>query len=170
MNSLNEAFFNRDVLDVAPDLIGKVLVRKFESGVQERYTITETEAYRGEKDLACHASKGRTKRTEIMYHRGGVVYVYFIYGMYWLFNIVTSEKDYPAAVLIRGIEGCNGPGRLGRKLQIDFSFYGENLNNSQRIWVEDGEKCDYSSSERIGIGNSGIWQTMPWRYVINKEL
>ena len=78
---LTNDFFGRDVLEVAPELIGKVLVRKFENGNTIRFTINETEAYRGEEDLACHASKGRTPRTEVMYRQGGLIYVYFIYGM-----------------------------------------------------------------------------------------
>ena len=89
MNRLKRDFFSRDVLEVAPELLGKNLVRKVEGQI-EKYLITEVEAYRGEKDLACHASKGRTPRTEIMYHNGGLVYVYLIYGMYWMLNIVTS--------------------------------------------------------------------------------
>lgn len=165
MHKLNPSFFTRDVLEVAPLLIGKILVRHFDSGIQKRYIITETEAYRGEEDLACHASKGRTKRTEIMYHEGGKVYVYLIYGMYWLLNFVTSEKNYPAAVLIRGIEGFPGPGRVGRELQLDDSFYGENINNSERIWLEDeGFSLQYVTSERIGVGYSGEWAKKRWRF------
>jgi len=87
---LSPDFFLRDVLEVAPALIGKLLVRQFDDGRIERYRITEVEAYRGAEDLACHASKGRTPRTEIMFQEGGTVYVYLIYGMYWLLNLVTG--------------------------------------------------------------------------------
>jgi DNA-3-methyladenine glycosylase len=167
---LTTAFFNRDVLHVAPELIGKVLVRKFDNGEEKRYIITETEAYRGEEDLACHASKGRTKRTEIMYNRGGTVYVYFIYGMYWLLNFVTSEKDFPAAVLIRGLEGISGPGRIGKQLQLDGSFYGEDLSSSTRLWVEDaGLSPEINFSTRIGVAYAGdVWSNKPWRYILHK--
>jgi len=77
-------FYNRDVLDVAPELVGKTLVRSFENNSIQHFTITEVEAYRGIEDLACHASKGRTLRTEVMFQHGGLVYVYLIYGMYWM--------------------------------------------------------------------------------------
>src|SRR5512145_53559 len=92
---LDSNFFSRDVLAVAPELVGKVLVRSFENGLVERFIITEVEAYRGAEDLACHASKGRTPRTEVMYHHGGLVYVYLIYGMYWMLNFVTGEPNNP---------------------------------------------------------------------------
>ena len=86
---LSSSFFQREVTRVAPELLGKTLVRKFDDGSIRRYTITETEAYRGGDDKACHANKGKTARTEVMFHEGGLVYVYLIYGMYWLLNIVT---------------------------------------------------------------------------------
>ncbi|HPR61825.1 MAG TPA: DNA-3-methyladenine glycosylase, partial [Prolixibacteraceae bacterium] len=120
MNSLRlgSKFFMGDAVDIAQKLIGKTLVRRFDNGNLLRLAITETEAYRGEEDLACHASKGRTLRTEVMYWQGGVVYVYLIYGIYWMLNFVTSEQDFPAAVLVRGLEGINGPGRVGKALQL----------------------------------------------------
>ncbi len=169
-NRLTNAFFNRDALLVAPELIGKTLVRKFDDGQEIRFIITETEAYRGEEDLACHASKGRTKRTEIMYSQGGTVYVYLIYGMHWLLNFVTSEKDYPAAVLIRGLDGISGPGRIGKQLQLDGSFYGENLSLSTRLWVENNDVVHkISVSTRIGVAYAGdVWSNKPWRYILHK--
>ena len=164
---LDESFFARDVLEVAPELIGKILVRKFSSGETSYYRITETEAYNGESDLACHASKGRTKRTEVMYHKGGKVYVYLIYGMYWLLNFVTSDEQYPAAVLIRGIKGFSGPGRVGRALQLDQSFYGEDLGTSTRIWIEDdGQHFTTLTSKRIGVDYAGEWANKLWRFKI----
>lgn len=142
------------------------IVRQFENGQIKRYRITETEAYRGEDDLACHASKGRTPRTEIMYHSGGHVYVYLIYGMYWMLNFVTSEANYPAAVLIRGIDNISGPGRVGRELELDSTFYGEDLNSSSRIWLEDeGVQTVFSTSQRIGVDYAGEWAQRPWRFV-----
>jgi DNA-3-methyladenine glycosylase len=164
---LDISFFQRDVLDVAPDLIGKILVRKFENGEIKRYRITETEAYRGEEDIACHASKGRTLRTEVMYHEGGKVYVYLIYGMYWMLNLVTGEPGNPCAVLIRGIEGFYGPGKVGRELELNKTFYGEEVTDSKRIWIEnDGIEPSYMVSKRIGVDYAGEeWAEKPWRFI-----
>jgi DNA-3-methyladenine glycosylase len=157
----------RDVLEVAPDLLGKYLVIK--NGVHNQsYMITEVEAYRGSEDLACHASKGRTARTEIMYHEGGKLYVYLIYGMYWMLNIVTGLENNPQAVLIRGVENFSGPGRVSKKLGIDKSFYGENLIDSNRIWVTDNHlQINYKTAARIGIDYAGeYWKNLHWRYFI----
>lgn len=165
MSRLNRSFFTRDVLDVAPELLGKILI--VNKNAQElRYIITEVEAYRGEKDLACHASKGRTTRTEIMYHPGGYIYVYLIYGMYWMLNFVTGKAGNPQAVLIRGIDGFNGPGRLTKQLSIDKSFYGENLCESERIWLEYRKPIkDFTATPRIGIEYAGEpWISKPWRF------
>lgn len=100
MNKLPAAFFRRPVLTVAPELLGKYLVRRFEDGTELRFRITEVEAYGGEEDKACHASKGRTKRTEVMYHEGEEIYVFLIYGVYWMLNIVTGKENEPEAILI----------------------------------------------------------------------
>ena len=100
---LSGDFFLRDVLEVAPELIGKILVRQYDGSMILRRRIVDVEAYRGREDLACHASKGRTDRTEVMFRTGGLLYVYLIYGMYWMLNIVTGAKDDPQAVLIRGL-------------------------------------------------------------------
>jgi DNA-3-methyladenine glycosylase len=164
---LGSDFYIRDVLEVAPDLIGKELVRIYSDGEIKRYMITEVEAYRGEEDMACHAAKGRTSRTEIMYHEGGCLYVYLIYGMYWMLNIVSSVKNVPQAVLIRGVEGISGPGKLTRKLQIDKSFNGESLTGSERIWVEDtGKNVEYITTPRINIDYAGeTWAGKMWRFV-----
>ncbi len=159
-------FFIADVLDVAPVLPGKMLaVRVPDNGIL-RLRITEVEAYRGIEDKACHACKGRTNRTEIMFHEGGRLYVYFIYGMYWLMNIVTGGEDEPQAVLIRGVENYPGPGRLTKALGIDKSYYGEDLVTSERIWVEDdGFTPVIKSGPRIGIEYAGdFWKSRPWRY------
>ncbi len=161
-------FYRRDVLEVAPDLLGKYIVRLSSEGMQTRWLITETEAYRGEEDLACHASKGRTVRTEMMYCSGGVLYIYLIYGMYWMMNVVTSTENNPQAVLIRGVEELDGPGKLTRKLGIDKTFNGEDLVKSGRIWVEASTlKPGYKATPRIGIEYAGEWKNKPWRYVIS---
>ena len=169
---LSRDFFIRDVLQVAPELIGKILVVCRENNSYGRFVITETEAYRGKEDEACHASKGRTPRTEVMYHEGGKIYVYFVYGMYWMLNFVAGEKDNPQAALIRGIEGFSGPGRVTKALNIDRSYYGEDLTNSKRIWVEDaGIKPVIKTGPRIGINYAGeIWKNKPWRYIIDFKI
>ncbi len=171
MNRLQRDFFTCDVLKVAPELLGKNLVRKVDNQI-EKYLITEVEAYRGEKDLACHASKGRTPRTEIMYHNGGLVYVYLIYGMYWMLNVVTSVNEIPQAVLIRGIKGFEGPGKLTKKLNIDKSFYGEDLVNSNRIWIENNEDLEdikYKTTPRIGIDYAVEWKHKLWRFILSEK-
>ena len=164
---LTRNFFTRDVLIVASELLGKILVCRAGEELF-RYRVTETEAYRGVEDLACHASKGRTARTEAMFHTGGVLYVYFIYGMYWMLNIVTGEENEPQAVLIRGLEGLYGPGRLTRKLQIDKSYYDEDLTVSNRIWIEnDGFRPHYQTGKRIGVDYAEEWKDKPWRFYVS---
>lgn len=165
---LQKSFFRRNVLEVAPELLGKILVRQFPDRTVARYTITETEAYSGDGDLACHASKGKTPRTEVMFREGGLVYVYLIYGMYWMLNFVTGKEGEASAVLIRGLEGISGPGKVGKALQLDRSFYGENLETSNRIWVEDTENHpDFIATPRIGIDYAGEpWVSKPWRFIV----
>lgn len=163
---LASGFFERDVLQVAPELLGKYIVRQVD-GAQTAFRITETEAYRGEEDLACHASKGRTPRTEVMYGKGGLVYVYLIYGMYQMLNFVTEKENVPQAVLIRGVENVVGPGRVSRLLEIDKSFYAEDLHRSQRIWVEDRKELvpQIATAPRVGIDYAGTWKNKPWRFI-----
>jgi DNA-3-methyladenine glycosylase len=160
-------FFRRDVLKVAPELLGKRLVRRFGSEKIGRYIITEVEAYSAPYDLACHASKGKTTRTEVMFRGGGLVYVYFIYGMYWMLNIVTGEAGEASAVLIRGLEGVSGPGRVGKTLQLDKSFYGEELYTSNRLWIENTTLTpEYKCLPRVGINYAGEpWISKPWRFL-----
>jgi DNA-3-methyladenine glycosylase len=128
---LDQNFYQRDTRKVAQELLGCILVRKLGRKIIKA-VITETEAYKGENDLASHASKGRTPRTEMMFGEAGHAYIYMIYGMYFMLNIVTEKKDYPAAVLIRGVEITeNSPFRKGRSpkdrgiysaLKIDGNF------------------------------------------------
>ena len=165
---LLNSFFLRDVLQVAPEMLGKTIVRRYENQSVQRFIITEVEAYSGNGDLACHASKGKTPRTEVMFREGGLVYVYLIYGMYWMLNIVTGKENDAAAVLIRGIENVSGPGRVGKALQLDKSFYGEALFISDRIWIEEGKKItNYTTSPRVGINYAGEpWISKPWRFLM----
>jgi len=159
-------FYIRDVLEVAPELLSKVLRVNTSDGSEARFIITELEAYRGTEDLACHASKGRTGRTEIMFHDGGRLYVYFVYGMHWMLNIVTGPEDVPQAVLIRGLKNISGPGRVTKALGIDRTYYSEDLVTSRRIWIEDSKtKPVIRTSPRIGIDYAGEpWKSKPWRF------
>ncbi|MBE0654774.1 MAG: DNA-3-methyladenine glycosylase [Bacteroidales bacterium] len=164
---LQADFYLRDVLEVAPDLLGKRLVicGSEHSGV---YHITEVEAYRGREDMACHASRGMTPRTEVMFREGGLLYMYLVYGMHWMMNIVTAGTGIPQAVLIRGLDKVSGPGRLTRQLGLDRSFNGESLVQSERIWLEDAETpSNILTSPRIGIDYAGEpWISIPWRYYL----
>ena len=170
-NPLSIKYYKQDVLIIAPDLVGKYLVVQKQDNTIGKYIITETEAYRGEEDLACHASKGRTKRTEIMYRAGGHIYVYMIYGMYWMLNVVTGKINEPQAVLIRGIKGYNGPGKLTKALHIDDSYNGKLLNQTTGIWIEESEyKPELNIATRIGIDYAGeIWKNKPWRFTLKKN-
>jgi DNA-3-methyladenine glycosylase len=165
---LQREFYLRDVLQVAPDLVGKIMVVRTEGNLFRRLAVTDVEAYRGSEDRACHASKGRTERTEIMFHEGGHLYVYLIYGMYWMLNVVTGDAENPQAVLIRGVESLSGPGKLTKTLGIDRTFYGEDLTVSGRLWFEDtGFKPQIKSGERIGIDYAGeYWKSKPWRFYL----
>lgn len=169
-NRLTQSYFqSHNALFVAEDLLGKVLVRDFGDGTILRSAILETEAYLGPDDLGNHASKGRTKRTEVLFSEGGVIYIYLIYGIHWLLNIVTGPKEHPEAVLIRGIENRIGPGRVGKLLKLDKSFNGEDLSSSERLWIEEGTlNGKIITSPRVGIDYAGdIWKNKPWRFQLN---
>ena len=163
----------RDPVVVARWLLGKALVRTTEQG-RSGWMITEVEAYDGEKDRACHASKGRTARTEVLYQAGGVWYVYLCYGMHEMLNLVTGPADYPAAVLIRGVCGITGPGRLTRQLQIDRRLNGRPAHPKCGLHLEDtGVEIPrrlIKSSPRIGVGYAGpVWSAKPWRFYFDAE-
>lgn len=166
---IQRAFYQGDVLEVAPQLLGQHLIRIGPEGKRSTYVITETEAYRGEEDLACHASKGRTPRTEVMFGEGGHLYMYLIYGMYWMLNVVTGPEEVPQAVLFRGIREADGPGKLTRLLGIDRGFYGEDLVGSERIWIEEsGARPQYKTAPRVGIDYAADpWKSKAWRFLMN---
>ncbi len=169
---LTSEFFHRDCLDAAPDLVGKVIVRTLNDGTEIRLRITETEAYRGEEDKGCHASKGRTPRTEMLYRESGLIYVYLCYGVHYMMNIITGEKEQPQGILIRACEGkYNGPGKLTKALQIDKSFNGECIENNPRIYIEDdGVKPEIRTDKRVGIDYAGEeWAAKPWRFILDEE-
>lgn len=167
MKRLNKDYFrSNNALILAEDLLGKTIVRDFGNGDVLRLKITETEAYLGMEDRGNHASKGRTPRTEIMFAEGGVIYAYLIYGIHWLLNIVTGPADNPEAVLIRSVEGTTGPGRVGKLIELNRSFYGEDLETSGRLWIENtASSGKIITSPRIGIDYAGeIWKNKPWRF------
>jgi len=166
---LKRNFFNRPTPQVAKELIGKVLVRRL-AGELIKARITETEAYCGQKDLACHASKGLTPRTKIMFGPAGFTYVYLIYGMYYCLNIVTGREGYPAAVLIRGVEDIRGPGKVCRDLRIDKSLNAVDISTSKELWIEEGlekiESSQIKKGKRIGVDYAGKWKDKLWRFYL----
>lgn len=194
MKILEREFYNRDSVIVARELLGKVLVHEIE-GQKISAKIVETEAYMGIEDKAAHSYGGkRTPRVEVMYGGPGFSYVFFIYGMYYCFNIVTREEGTPQAVLIRAAEPAeglglmaqnrfkkpyeqltksqilgltNGPGKLCGALSIDKSLNGEDLCKS-KLYVEEGEdeKFNIAASKRIGIDYAGEAKDYLWRFSI----
>ncbi|CUX39633.1 DNA-3-methyladenine glycosylase [Clostridium sp. C105KSO13] len=194
MEKLPREFYNRDTLIVAKELLGKILVHEL-NGEKVCAKIVETEAYMGVVDKAAHSFGGRrTPRVEVMYGKPGVSYVYFIYGMYFCFNVVTREEGIPQAVLIRAlepVEGLNfmsqnrfkkkydelnrkqiigltsGPGKLCTALQIDKSLNGEDLCGSS-LYIEEGDGTDFHivSAKRVGIDKTEEARDYPWRFYI----
>jgi DNA-3-methyladenine glycosylase len=159
---LEREFFARDALSVARDLVGCRVVRGDMSIV-----ITETEAYGGETDTACHASRGRTKRTEVLYRDAGTLYVYLCYGMHWLMNVVTGEEDDPQCVLLRAGVGAKGPALLTRALKIDRSLNGASALTSDEIWFETGEAHEIEEKARVGIAYAAPEdRDRLWRFVM----
>lgn len=173
---LEAGFYERHVLEVAPDLLGKYLVREI-GGVRVAHRIIETEAYDGEHDQACHAAKGRTARTEVMFGPAGIWYVYLVYGMHHMLNIVTGHDGYPAAVLIRALASvdgsCSGPGKLTRTLGVDRTLNASPASLLSGLWIEDrGEHVDTQhivTAPRVGIAYAGAWAEKPWRFILKAE-
>lgn len=166
---LTPTFFRRPALAVARDLLGKTLVRRV--GKREvAATIVETEAYVGPEDKASHAHRGRTARNASMFERGGVWYVYFVYGMHWMLNAVTGRKDHPAAILIRGVEGAVGPGRVTKAFRIGKRFDGKPIGRVAGLWIEDrGVRIPESlvkRGPRVGVDYAGTWAKKPYRFRI----
>jgi DNA-3-methyladenine glycosylase len=184
---LGRAFYARDdVLEVARDLLGCLLVVPTRTGRRVSGRIVETEAYRGPEDRASHAYGGRrTARTETMYGAAGTAYVYFVYGMYHQFNVVTNAADVPHAVLVRALEPvegvdlmrrrrgrarprdlASGPGKLCIALGIDRGFDRADLRGD-RVWIEAGAALrprEIASGPRVGIDYAGEWAARPWRF------
>lgn len=157
---------------LARGLLGKHLVRRMPDGRVIARLITEVEAYHGESDLACHARAGRTRRTEPLYGPGGRWYVYLCYGIHEMLNLVAGPPDWPAAILIRGVEGIVGPGRLTRRLAIDRTLNGLAAGEVTGLWIEDrGIKVPrrlVKATARIGVDYAGeIWANKPWRFTFD---
>lgn len=182
---LPRSFYQQATVDVAKQLLGKYLVRNFAEGDCVG-RIVETEAYVGPQDLACHAAKGRTKRTEVMFGPAGHAYVYFIYGFYHMLNLVTEARDYPAAVLIRAVEPLNGiesmkqrrrndelrnlasgPGKLCQAFDIDRSLNGTDLCG-KTLYIDDRNEPTpkIKSTPRIGVNYAGKWKDKPFRFIV----
>ena len=172
---LPRAYFNRPTLTVARSLIGKYVVREIDGRIFAG-KILEVEAYVGPKDKACHASKGRTRRTEVLFGPPGVAYVYLIYGMYHCLNVVTEREEFPSAVLIRAIEIdgelIDGPGRLCRALQIDRRLNRVDLTTGEFLWFENRGafvgRGDVGAHPRIGVDYAGEWAKKPWRFRLRR--
>ena len=186
---LPREFYTRpNVVAVARDLLGRLLVVPAPNGTRVSGKIVEVEAYRGPQDRAAHSYGGRrTKRTETMYGLGGTAYVFFVYGMYNQFNVVTNERDKPHAVLIRAIEPVegiklmrkrrpgktdhnltNGPGKLCIALGIDRKLDAADLRGN-KVWLEEHEQVQRSrilAGPRIGIDYAEEWIDKPWRFWI----
>ncbi len=172
---LPHSFFEDKTLQVARKLLGKTLTRRLD-GKHIRMTITETEAYVGPKDLACHTSHGRTKRNDPMYGPAGTIYVYFTYGMHWMLNIVT-EGGKGTAILIRATEDVKGPARLTKALRIDKNLNGKMLGKKSGLWVEENPHSKRQAkgyklirTPRIGVtyAKEG-WAEKPYRFVLKEK-
>ena len=149
---LDCSFYHRPCLTVAQALVGKVLAHRLPDGTVLRLRISETEAYCGEADTACHAHKGRTKRTEVLYAQAGTIYVYLCYGIHWLLNVVTGDVEDPQAVLIRACVEAPGPGKLTKTLQIKGELNRGSILGDE-LWIEDdGFVCEVLPDTRVGIG------------------
>lgn len=163
MDRLPYAFYHRPCDIVARELVGKVIVHG-----ETRLRISETEVYWGEGDTACHASKGRTKRTEVLYAQAGTIYVYLCYGIHWLLNIVTGEENDPQAVLIRACVEAPGPGKLTKRLGITGELNRQSILETPDFWIgDDGFRCEVYTAPRVGIGYASPEdQARLWRYIL----
>ena len=167
---LKPDFFNHPTLIVAQNLLGKFLVRKI-GNKEIASMITEVEAYDGFNDKASHASRGRTLRNEVMFGEAGRWYVYLIYGMHWMLNVVTGPKDYPAAILIRGVADAKSPGKLTKYFQINKSLNSKITSKTTGLWIEDrGVKVEAKNilkTKRIGVHYAGpYWSRRRYRFLI----
>jgi DNA-3-methyladenine glycosylase len=171
---LPQAFYLRDAVAVARDLLGRVLARRLPDGIVLRAPIVEVEAYDGRRDRASHAFPGRTARNAPMFQAGGIAYVYLIYGMHHCLNLVTGEADHPSAVLVRAAawpddpRAASGPGKLARAFGIDRALDGASLLGPE-LWLEEGSPVPdrtVGRSRRIGVDYAGTWATRRLRFFV----
>lgn len=162
---MDQKFYEQDCVAVAKTLVGKLLVC---DGKQLR--ISETEAYWGEADTACHAHKGRTNRTEVMYAEGGTIYIYLCYGMHWMLNIVTGKQEDPQAVLIRACVDAEGPGKLTKALGITGELNRNHVLKQDSLQiVDDGFRCNIEADKRVGISYASKEdQDRLWRFKMKR--
>ncbi|HQS84249.1 MAG: 3-methyladenine DNA glycosylase [Alphaproteobacteria bacterium 16-39-46] len=169
LRRLERDFFEQNTVEVAQNLLGKIMVFQNFKGI-----IFETEAYRGNDDPASHAHRGSTPRTQVMFERGGISYVYFIYGMYHCLNFVTEREGAPGAVLIRGLQllepepkVLEGPGKICRHLFLTKEHHGIDVVQSDSFYLLedlDFKKIEYASTSRTGIQKG---KEKLWRFVID---
>lgn len=167
----NNSWESADTVAIARGLLGATLCRRRADGTVLRSRITETEAYNGPEDRACHASKGRTARTEVMFGPAGHWYVYLCYGVHEMLNLVTGPRDFPAAVLIRGVEGVSGPGRVTKALGVGRELNQLAACEASGLWIEPaapGEgapDAEVEAGPRVGVAYAGPdWSARPWRF------
>jgi DNA-3-methyladenine glycosylase len=167
---LQPAFFERRADIVARELLGKALRRRL-GGKSVALTIFETEAYLGPHDLACHAARGRTARTNVLYGAPGTLYIYFVYGLHWMLNVVTGPEGYPAAVLIRAAGDASGPAKLTRMLSIDGALNKRVAEPRSGLWFENGETTGtVIATPRIGVAYAGPhWSARKLRFVLRRR-
>lgn len=192
MARLEKNFFRQKTERVARQLLGKILVRRIGKKIISGMII-ETEAYIGPHDLACHASKGKTSRTSVMFGEAGIWYIYLIYGFYYCLNMVTEEKEYPSAVLIRSLEPlegieymkrhrntdimsnlASGPGKLCQALKINKTLNNTSaiLKNSALFIEDQGIKISPKNivkATRIGVDYAGEWKDKLLRFYVNQN-
>ena len=186
---LDYDFYQNDAVTTAKDLLGKIIVREI-NGQKIMTKIVDTEAYMGAEDKASHAyNNKKTKRTKTMFGKGGLAYIYLIYGMYHCFNVVTAVKDDPHAVLVRAVEPVeglelikknrnikssnledltNGPGKLSQALKIDKSLDGCDLVKSNKLYLLDQENNDFKveAAPRVNIDYAEEYKDKLWRFYI----
>jgi len=187
--ALDEKFFERSTLRVAGELLGKYLVRlpagrQGGRGKPIVAMITEVEAYDGPRDMASHASRGRTERNAPMFGPAGYWYVYFTYGMHWMLNIVTRERGYPAAVLVRAVEGASGPARVTKYFKVGKAQNNKKAVPKNGLWIAAPSKKERASlrkkfgagrwrimrSPRVGVPYAGpVWAAKRWRFYIAEK-
>ena len=176
-NRLRQPFYRRNTLNVARDLLGRVLCRRLQDGDVLRGRIVEVEAYDGPDDRASHAHRGKTPRNTPMFESGGIAYVYQIYGVHFCLNVVTGDRGYPAAVLLRATEpvvdgeSASGPGRLCRTFRVDRDLDGHSLCGRD-LWLEEGDPVpdrQVRRTPRIGVPYAGVWARRHYRFIVRKH-